>query len=1197
MALEHCLTALSRAQAHIEKYPSQADDAGTAKRTAQHLFTRVLNTMYCHREISDTQVALALLNRLGTEATSEFFGYYGAGYMRNFIDKELQMNAELAKTSQSETNTDPDLETLDSTSDADDTESMSDDGSCSQRSALLDPMDAEDHIPSPDRTELGPAPFYKTCNKDGGDVRSVPVPYQYHWRMRGAGLAMLTPAEYSSLVEIDRLTKRSGIDDDAEYDSEEEKQDVLEENSEDLQKHHGGRKASHTFRFDEHHPLYHSHGQYLKFKQPTLIYNGYPPSFPGPPPKQPETNQKDYRRHYKSWKSKADNFAKYYLCSFRPMPHVYSKPHKIGNEKDFTWEALSCWVEEMEASPRLIDRLRLDAMFNNMAGFRSKSKHQSIVSAYRTRNRTIWTEAQRAEDKELFSGFKTCRQALMEEDEEDNGANHHVFRQNDISQLYQELKYCREQSTALDSVYGCFQPEVNCTHPGGLDSTAWKQVCHEVIQDKTLTEIREASGRIRNGRPQQSNHHSNTDSNSDDINDDDASDSSDSGNNSGWYVETHSGGHEGTSPKSDNDVASTETISDYLDGRKLSANQRIVMNRIRMYFDQLGSVCQRNSPKPAAPKLLITGDPGAGKSYIIETVVELAERMRVGHVQTTSFNGIAAVNIDGATLLSLLGIDQCMKSETNFAEAKANISEDQLRSIGNNVNSDTLALFVVDEISTIDAPIIAMIDARLQRIMGVAEPFGGLAMLFVGDFNQLGAVKKTFLLDDMMAWAEYQKNLQKTIAPPNQPKATTNKRKKAQLEKSGVPLQVSAEKMLRGAKQRQARNKQAKRSQKVNTSIYSRYSVRGLVHHGCRAFSKFERYHNTEQHRSDDPVHMRFVKKLAKGDAITLKDLTRYKAFTKKEANDSEWKFAPILVTTNRERMAIIQKQSALFAQLHGTYVFKWRNLVSGWKNKPGDTTELYEQNPALWQFFVPGCDAFINNNINPNLGIANGTPVTCHSVVLDPNGDDYNRVMAIISGDNPLPFGSEIILDNPPIAVNMTLHKGLDGKEPSKNKLRQFHTLRKLSITPQGSEDITIPISKKGGKYKATKMLNGSPLLNHISSVQVCTALAFDLAFAMTIHKAQGRTIPRVVIALTSRPIKLTQMEYASVFVGMSRVKNSDHIRLLHHLPGTLLGNQKRALAYLTELLPNKSINMYNAGFSNNNGLWDWNKALKAKF
>ena len=100
-----------------------------------------------------------------------------------------------------------------------------------------------------------------------------------------------------------------------------------------------------------------------------------------------------------------------------------------------------------------------------------------------------------------------------------------------------------------------------------------------------------------------------------------------------------------------------------------------------------------------------------------------------------------------------------------------------------------------------------------------------------------------------------------------------------------------------------------------------------------------------------------------------------------------------------------------------------------------------------------------------------------------------------------------------------------------------------------------------------------------------------------MTIHKAQGRTISRVVIALTERPYHNIQMEFASVFVSMSRVQCSDHIRLLPHVRGTLLGNRTRALHYLTGLLPKKSINIFNAGFTKCNGRWNWRRCRRANF
>jgi len=71
--LTTCLMALSNAQTHIAQYPSRADDSGTNSRTVTHLFTRVLNSMWSQQQVSDTQVALALLNELDTEAASDSF--------------------------------------------------------------------------------------------------------------------------------------------------------------------------------------------------------------------------------------------------------------------------------------------------------------------------------------------------------------------------------------------------------------------------------------------------------------------------------------------------------------------------------------------------------------------------------------------------------------------------------------------------------------------------------------------------------------------------------------------------------------------------------------------------------------------------------------------------------------------------------------------------------------------------------------------------------------------------------------------------------------------------------------------------------------------------------------------------------------------------------------------------------------------
>jgi hypothetical protein len=66
----------------------------------------------------------------------------------------------------------------------------------------------------------------------------------------------------------------------------------------------GGCQKSRVFLFDRGHPLYHSHCQYLRSIQPTLIYNGYAPKNPGSCPQCPKSTDpkiiKAYDLDYKS---------------------------------------------------------------------------------------------------------------------------------------------------------------------------------------------------------------------------------------------------------------------------------------------------------------------------------------------------------------------------------------------------------------------------------------------------------------------------------------------------------------------------------------------------------------------------------------------------------------------------------------------------------------------------------------------------------------------------------------------------------------------------------------------------------------------------------------------------------------------------------------------------------------------------------
>lgn len=132
--------------------------------------------------------------------------------------------------------------------------------------------------------------------------------------------------------------------------------------------------------------------------------------------------------------------------------------------------------------------------------------------------------------------------------------------------------------------------------------------------------------------------------------------------------------------------------------------------------------------------VFLTGEPGAGKTHTTNTFRDwLLSRGRSCAV--TASTGIAATHIGGTTIHSFSGIG-----------IKTSISEADIQKIMHNWYKveeicDTKTL-IVDEVSMLDANFIDNLDYILKRIRNDSAPFGGLQIVFVGDFFQLPPVTR-----------------------------------------------------------------------------------------------------------------------------------------------------------------------------------------------------------------------------------------------------------------------------------------------------------------------------------------------------------------------------------------------------------------------------------------------------------------------
>lgn len=140
---------------------------------------------------------------------------------------------------------------------------------------------------------------------------------------------------------------------------------------------------------------------------------------------------------------------------------------------------------------------------------------------------------------------------------------------------------------------------------------------------------------------------------------------------------------------------------------------------------------------------LITGPAGTGKSFLLKRICEelYCNGVRYGVCGST---GVAAVNVGGLTLHSWAGIG---------------LGEGHASNLAMNIRNNKAALdrvsksrvLIVDEISMIAGELLTKIDKVFKLVRDCDLPFGGIQMVFVGDFLQLPPVDGHFAFESS-AW-------------------------------------------------------------------------------------------------------------------------------------------------------------------------------------------------------------------------------------------------------------------------------------------------------------------------------------------------------------------------------------------------------------------------------------------------------------
>jgi hypothetical protein len=368
-------------------------------------------------------------------------------------------------------------------------------------------------------------------------------------------------------------------------------------------------------------------------------------------------------------------------------------------------------------------------------------------------------------------------------------------------------------------------------------------------------------------------------------------------------------------------------------------------------------------------------------------------------------------------------------------------------------------VLLLDETSMIDPIFLWKINQRLQQIKENPNmPFGGVAVLLVGDFFQLPPV-------------------------------------------TGSPFYVAAMKDI---------------PEKNVGTIYE-FGLDLLTHFKIITFS--------HQYRSEDNIHTARINQMRDTTNDFPIDQNLVNSFQILKAEDVEsdpsWLAAPIVVASNAERQALNVTQAKRYAIANGHPVLRWKRPIVIAEDL-GDLycDIMYDNEPILTGLFVEGAPAILNGNLNATDGLANGTPLILHSVLLSEN-DDSDRYRDLISNAQP-----GTIIDIPvPHAILASVPSLDPEKWASKHK-------------SMAEDQVVIPFVNKKHRNDTVNISKGQTVSFKSHGI--------DLAFAITFHKIQGQTKQKVILDLNKRPGVLSHVDFHGLYVGWSRVKHAVNIRVL---------------------------------------------------
>ncbi len=132
--------------------------------------------------------------------------------------------------------------------------------------------------------------------------------------------------------------------------------------------------------------------------------------------------------------------------------------------------------------------------------------------------------------------------------------------------------------------------------------------------------------------------------------------------------------------------------------------------------------------------VFLTGEPGSGKTYTLNLYLRWLRERGIDRAVTAS-TGIAATHLGGVTVHAWCGIGV----RTDITPARI----ERIKEMAFTVRRVRAAkVLVIDEVSMLSSATLDAVDAACRGLRDDPRPFGGMQVVFVGDFFQLPPVRR-----------------------------------------------------------------------------------------------------------------------------------------------------------------------------------------------------------------------------------------------------------------------------------------------------------------------------------------------------------------------------------------------------------------------------------------------------------------------